>query len=72
MADPKSVVEHANALFGEGRFEAALAAYDEALLLVTSAPELHCNRGAALRYGPEGVTADMGLCVPLPPPAPVL
>ena len=49
MADPKAVVEIANELFAAGKYEAALASYDEALLLVSSAPELHCNRGAALR-----------------------
>lgn len=49
MADPKAVVEIANELFAAGNYEAALASYDEALTLVASAPELHCNRGAALR-----------------------
>ena len=49
MADLKSIVSVANELFGRGEFEAALSSYDDALEQLPDSPELHCNRGAALR-----------------------
>lgn len=43
------LVEVANELFAAGQFDGALSSYDEALKVAPDAPELHCNRGAALR-----------------------
>lgn len=43
------LVEVANELFAAGQYDGALSSYDEALKVAPDAPELHCNRGAALR-----------------------
>jgi hypothetical protein len=43
------LVEVANELFAAGKYEAALSSYDDAIKLAPNAPEVHCNRGAALR-----------------------
>ena len=49
------LVEVANELFAAGKFDAALNSYDEALKIAPDAPELHCNRGAALRLECSGL-----------------
>jgi hypothetical protein len=61
------LVEVANELFAAGQYDGALSSYDEALKVAPDAPELHCNRGAALRSA--ALLRPLSVCSPETHPA---